>query len=134
MGKTLGVIFAVIVLIFIIGIIGDGNSNSSGLSQSSGSVSSSNRQAVLKSELSYLNDIIEITWWEVEDNNVYINFNPVPNDWNLIMRGAAFRGNKAIDFGTHVWALKGKKEGWRPGHSPYLGVATARYGEFEEKD
>ena len=70
MGKTLGVIFAVIVLIFIIGIIGDGNSNSSGLSQSSGSVSSSNRQAVLKSELSYLNDIIEITWWEVEDNNV----------------------------------------------------------------
>jgi len=44
------------------------------------------------------------------------------------------KGNKKIEFGVHVWAVKNQPAGWIPGHSPYLGEVTARYGEFEEKD
>ena len=89
---------------------------------------------VLRAELKYLNDIPEIQWWEVVQNKVFMSFSPVPNDYEKIIQDAALKGNKKIDFGVHVWAVKNQPAGWRPGHSPYLGVATARYGEFEEKD
>ena len=89
---------------------------------------------VLRTELKYLNGIPEIQWWEVVENKVFMSFSPVPNDYVIIIRDAALKGNKRIDFGVHVWAVKNQPAGWRPGNSPYLGVVTARYGEFEEKD
>ena len=89
---------------------------------------------VLRAELKYLNDIPEIQWWEVVQNKVFISFSPVPNDYEKIIRDAALKGNKRIDFGVHVWAVKNQPAGWRPGNGPYIGVVTARYGKFEEKD
>lgn len=95
-------------------------------------ISRSSYAEILRNELSYLIDIEEVSWYEVNNNNVYIGFSPVPNDWNLIIRGAAFRGNKAIDFGVHVWALEGSQRGWRPGDGSYLGEVTARYGRVQD--
>jgi hypothetical protein len=85
----------------------------------------------LMKELEYLNKVEEIVWVEIEDNDVYIGFDPVPSDWELIIRAAAFNGNRAIDFGTHVWAAYGSRRGWRPGQSKYLGEVTARYGKVQ---
>jgi len=92
------------------------------------------RAKVLRAELKYLNGIPEIQWWEVVENMVFMSFSPVPNDYVIIIRDAALKGNKRIDFGVHVWAVKNQPAGWRPGNGPYLGVVTARYGKFEEKD
>jgi hypothetical protein len=79
----------------------------------------------------YLDDISEVKWWEVDENTIYINFNPTPNDWKAIIRGAALGGNEKIGFGVHVWALNNKNRGWRPGDSGYLGNVTARYGKIK---
>jgi len=87
-------------------------------------------EATLKSEMRYLNDIEEIAWWEVDGNNVYVGFREVPSHWQWIIRGAALRGNRAINFGCHVWAVKGGAPGWRPGDPGYLGQVTARYGRI----
>ena len=43
------------------------------------------RAKVLRAELNYLNDIPEIQWWEVVQNKVYMNFSPVPNDYEKII-------------------------------------------------
>jgi len=86
----------------------------------------------LMERLQYLNDVKEITWVEIEKNVVYIGFDPVPADWQLVIRAAALHGNKVIGFGTHVWATYGDREGWRPGDSSYLGEITARHGRIEE--
>ena len=93
--------------------------------------SKSNREIVKKNTLSYLNDIEEIQWFEVDDNDVYISFNPVPSDWNLVIRGADFRAHKAINFVIHVWELKNKRRGWKPSDGGYLDEVTARYGRVE---
>jgi len=92
------------------------------------------RAKVLRAELKYLNDIPEIQWWVVVQNKVFMSFSPLPNNYENIIRVAALKGNKKIDFGVHVWAVKNKPAGWRPGHSPYLSKVTARYGKFEEED
>ena len=96
-----------------------------------GKSSKFSKTSVLKVELNYFNDIKEITWWEVDDNHVYINFEPLPSDWNMIIRASALKGNKTTDFGVHVWAMTGKRKGWRPGDSGYTGSVTARYGKIE---
>ena len=86
---------------------------------------------VLNKELSYLSEVPEIVWYEVERNNVYIGFSPLPEDWEMIIKGAALRGNQAINFGCHVWAVDANKKGWRPGDSPFYGEITARHGKLE---
>ena len=47
-----------------------------------------------------------------------MSFSPLPNNYENIIRVAALKGNKKIDFGVHVWAVKNKPAGWRPGNSP----------------
>lgn len=86
---------------------------------------------VLNKELSYLSEVPEIVWYEIERNNVYIGFSPLPEDWEMIIKGAALTGNHAINFGCHVWAVDANKKGWRPGDSPFYGEVTARYGKLE---
>ena len=81
--------------------------------------------------LSYLNDIEEIKWVEIDGNNAYIGFDPLPSDWQLVIKAAAVHANKATDFGFHVWAVPAAKRGWRPGDSSYYGNVTARYGKIE---
>lgn len=86
---------------------------------------------VLREELSYLSDIPEVAWIEIERNNVYVGFYSLPDDWEMIIKGAALRGNKAINFGCHVWTVDANKKGWRPGDSPFYGEFSARYGKLE---
>jgi hypothetical protein len=90
------------------------------------------KSSVLRSALSYLNDINEIAWVDIEDNNVYIGWKSIPPDFSVINRGAAFQGNKALDFGVHVWSVKAAQRGWRPGAGPYLCETTARYGKVQD--
>jgi predicted nucleic acid-binding Zn ribbon protein len=85
----------------------------------------------LHKELQYLSDIPEIAWFEIEGNNVYVGFNTLPEDWEMIIKGAALRGNQAINFGCHVWAVDAQKKGWRPGDSSFFGEFSARYGKIE---
>lgn len=96
-----------------------------------GSSKSSSYEPIIRNELEYLHDIPEIGWFEVDGNNVYIGFKTVPSDLSLIIRGAALRANKAIDFGVHVWAVKASQKGWRPGQGPYYEEVTARHGKIE---
>lgn len=87
-----------------------------------------------ESALSYLmQEVKEIKWIDIDSNNAYIGFNPVPRDWNMIIRGAALVANKATDFGFHVWAIDASKynKGWKPGDGSYLGEVTARKGKIE---
>ena len=90
------------------------------------------RERRAKTALKYLDDIEEIKWVQFEDNNAYIGFDPLPNDWQAIIRAAALHANKATDFGFHVWAVKAEARGWRPGSSRSLyGEVTARHGKIE---
>jgi hypothetical protein len=95
------------------------------------SSTSHSREQIITNELQYLNNVEEIAWFEVEDNNVYIGFNTRPNDLTLILRGAALRANKAINFGVHVWGVKASQKDWRPGQGTYYEEVTARYGKIE---
>jgi hypothetical protein len=93
------------------------------------------REQVLKERLSYLDEVSEISWVEIDGNNVYIGFRSIPEDYDMIVRAAAFHGNNAIDFGVHVWAIDAKYTGWRPGQGkPFICEATARYGRVQDSN
>ncbi len=94
---------------------------------------SSNYQALHKA-MSYLSEIPEVEWHEIQRNNVYIGFKQLPSDWRIIINGAALRGNEAMNFGCHIWAIDANKfnEGWRPGDGPFYGEMTARYGKLQD--
>ena len=89
------------------------------------------RTQLVRAALSYLDEVPEVAWYEVADNDVYVGFAPLPQDWEGVIRGAALRCNRAIDFGCHVWAVAADQKGWRPGNSSYYGEATARHGRIE---
>ena len=81
----------------------------------------------------YLSDIPEVKWVDLDDNNIYIGFNPVPDDMIAVCTAAALHGNKAINFGVHVWAINAARynKGWRPGDGSYIYETTARHGKIE---
>ena len=84
--------------------------------------------------LSYLmKEVKEIKWVDIDSNNAYIGFDPIPEDWNVIIRSAALLANKATDFGFHVWAIDASKysKGWDPDNGSYIGEVTARKGRIE---
>ena len=93
-------------------------------------------EAVLQRSLAYLMEIPEINWVRFDNNNVYIGFSSYPTDGNLIIKFAAVHGNKAINFGCHVWAVPTNQVS----NPPYYGTmsgkwhdeATARYGRIEK--
>lgn len=89
---------------------------------------------ILREAMSYLSEIPEIEWYEIQRNNVYIGFKILPSDWQIIINGAALRGNETIDFGVHVWAIDSNRfsKGWRPGDGPFYGEMTARYGKLQD--
>jgi len=123
------ILSAVIVLIFFIFsnyFVGD--------SQHTSSKRSSNDNIKLKSALNYLNEINEVKWIDIDGNDVYIGFEPLPSDYKIICKSAALNGNRAINFGVHVWAIDASKyhKGWRPGDSPFYYTITARYGKIEK--
>jgi hypothetical protein len=80
----------------------------------------------LKARLQYLYSIPEIKDVAFDNNTVYVYFNPLPDDWCLIIKMAAVWGNRAHGFGVHVWAMKDK--------SSFYGEITARHGRIERGD
>lgn len=124
-GKLFLSVLVIVILVFVIGNLGSDKPKSSGIA------TKSKPKASLSQSVKYLSDISEVSWIEVNDNNVYVGFNPVPSDWNAIIRAAALQGNKATNYGVHVWAIRGAQKGWRPGDSGLVGEVTARYGKIE---
>jgi len=127
------VVAALFVIAFLVARVGGPRHRESGPTPPA-HASGTTQERKLRAELAYLNEISEIAWWEVESNNVYIGFSRVPDDPGLVLicQGAALRGNRAIDFGVHVWGSVGAPRGARP-DTP--GVqwyeTTARYGRIE---
>lgn len=104
-----------------------------GPAATNGSASRS-REAVIRAELRYLDAQLtpEIAWMDIDDNNVYIGFSKRLDDMSMVIRGAALRCNKAINFGCHVWAVPADgARPWRPGSGPYYEEVTARHGMIE---
>ena len=132
--STLALVLLILVIVFV-GLPFLGKIKRSAEPNGGGRVKPSSvpvtQSQVLREELSYLSDIPEVAWIEVEKNSVYVGFSLLPNDWEMIIKGAALRGNKATNFGCHVWAVDADKKGWRPGDSPFYGEFTARYGKLE---
>lgn len=97
-------------------------------------VQQSKPNPIAENALVYLmKEVQEIKWLDIDGNNAYIGFTPIPKDWSMIIRGAAVAANKATNFGFHVWAIDAIKynKGWRPGSGTYLGTVTARNGKIE---
>ena len=132
--STIALVLLILVIVFV-GLPFLGHIKRSaeryGNRQTEPSLTSVTQSQVLHEELSYLTDIPEVAWIEIERNNVYVGFKSLPKDWEMIIKGAALRGNEAIDFGCHVWAVDADKKGWRPGDSPFYGEFSARYGRLE---
>jgi hypothetical protein len=97
------------------------------------SVLSGDYEHILGSELGYLKNIREVQWIEIDSNTVYVGFAPIPSDYREICNAAAFIGNRAINFGVHVWAIDATKYNnyWRPGSGTALYETTCRHGQFE---
>jgi len=89
------------------------------------------RAEKIRASLEYLQDVPEVAWVEIQDNNVYLGFNQRPDDLRPIMAGAALNANKATGFGVHVWAVPETQRGWRSGDGPYWLEVTARHGKIE---
>ena len=87
--------------------------------------------AMLSKRLAYLKDIPEVSWVEFNDNNVCIGFKALPQDLRSIVSAAAIHGNRATDFGVHIWAVPESQKNFRPGLDPSYCTATARHGKIE---
>lgn len=101
------------------------------------------REKLISQELEYLkNNVEEIEWIEVENNQIYIGFKSIPEDYESILRGASWRASRAIFYKVTVWGLPTwkYKKGWRLETAPpeldrYWSRYFGRYGrgvEFEE--
>ena len=91
----------------------------------------STKESTIRNAIKYAKDIKEIKWIEIDDNDIYVGFKPVPSDWKPIIIGIALSGNKAINYGVHTWAVNSGQKGWRPGQGSYIGKVTARYGKIQ---
>ncbi len=90
----------------------------------------------LRAALAYLDDasaLPDVAWWAVHGNEVMIGFTEWPADGEMILKGAALRGNKAIDFGCHAYGVRATDTAARmDGRIDRIyGTATARYGRIE---
>jgi len=109
----------------------------SGLQKATARTPAPSQQAdPVKEALSYLGNVSEVAWYEIDKNNVYIGFTSRPTDLGLVVGAAAFNGNKARDFGFHAWAVDAKtaQKGWRPGQPGYICSATCRHGKGEKNN
>lgn len=99
--------------------------------------SSSRNEQKLKSELSYLNSVSDISWFEIDGRAVYIGFREVPKDLRGIVNSAAQNGSRAIDGGAFsAWAVLHAERGWRQGQRKpgFICSAHARRGIVKDSD
>ena len=132
--STLAIVILVLLIVFVgIPLLGHISSSIKQKQNGTGKQESINTETVLNNAMSYLSGISEIEWYEISKNDIYIGFKTLPSDWQIIINGAALKGNKAIDFGVHVWAINANKfsKGWRPGDGSFYGEVTTRYGKIQ---
>jgi hypothetical protein len=104
------------------------------LTEEKSSPQKTTQETTIQNSLSYLNatNTPEIAWIEINGNNVYIGFSKRTPDVSMIIKGAALKCNKAINFGCHVWAVPADaKRPWKPGSGPFYDEATARGGKIQ---
>lgn len=101
---------------------------------STGGNSEAGREAKIREALSYVESVREVAWLEVNNNNVYLGFEPAPSDLSIVVGGAALKANDAIGFGAHVWAVDASvaDRSWRPGDRGFICNATARFGQVQK--
>ena len=88
------------------------------------------RENTLKQTLAYLNEIPEVARIRFDRNTVIIGVDRVPYDIQSIAQAAAFHGNRAIDFGVHVWVVPASST--CGAFKNYYGMTTARHGKIEK--
>lgn len=62
----------------------------------------------LAAQLSYLNSVPEIAWWQVEgqlENTIVIGWKSIPHDFARINSRAAIRAQKLVGRPVKVWAV-----------------------------
>ena len=93
------------------------------------------REDLARESVSYLlnkNAYPTIAWVDVNSNTINIGFTKKSREISAIIREAALRCNKAIDFGCHVWAIPANStRPWRGGDGEYYENVTARYGGIQ---
>ena len=87
------------------------------------------REAILEETLSYLSTLEDVAWVHFDGNNVYVGFTRRPDDLDMVLRAAALKGNRAIDFGVHVWGIPADEP--RGSVDRVYGEASARYGKIK---
>ncbi len=126
----LGCLLAVLSVVGFVYVSYQGYSKVSNNIREAGESQQANREKVLAKTLSYLSKLEDVAWVTVEDNNVYVGLTRKAPDLELVLRAAALKGNRAINFGCHVWAVP---EDAAPGDvSRFYGEATARYGRVQD--
>ena len=90
----------------------------------------SSRQVTLERTLAHLKEIPEIAWVRFYRNTVFIGVDRVSSDIQSIAQAAAFHGNRAIDFGVHVWVVPASST--CGAFKNYYGMTTARHGKIEK--
>ncbi len=55
----------------------------------------------------YLGDVSELKEWKIEGNNLYLAFEPLPNDWKTITCAAAYNFWIENHGRTYTWAIRG---------------------------
>jgi hypothetical protein len=86
------------------------------------------KQQRLQGELAYLKENSDIAWLELEGSSVFIGWKTIPEDFEVINRGAAFNAHKTIQDTAEVWSLRSWQQGWRPGSSGDPICRTIAYG------
>ena len=92
------------------------------------------KQEKLARTLAYLKKIPEITWISFEGNSVYIGWKERPGDIRAVVGAAAFHGNRAINFGVHLYNYDASRFP-RPTNGPlFFCTATVRHGKHKNND
>lgn len=125
------VIFCLLGLAFVVYVLANssGSQRSGDAPSSGGGQQISPQETILRKTLSYLSTLEDVEWVHFENNNVYIGFTRPPPDLEIVLGMAAVKGNRAINFGVHVWGVPASAT---PGSVDRIyGEKTARYGKVE---
>jgi len=88
----------------------------------------------LGAQLGYMKKIAEVSWVTFERNSVYIGWRSRPTDIHAIVSAAAFQGNRAINFGVHVYNYDAGRFP-TPDKGPlFFCTATVRHGKHQKNN
>lgn len=111
-------------------------SNPTAKANSSNSSSSSCAEKALEKFKTTYSDI---KWIVVDNNTAYVGYVPVPDVFRERCKAMAIDGNKATDFGFHVWAFDASKVSGDKNSiqnainsNKALFETTARHGKIEK--